>query len=789
MKIKATLLLLLSSIAMSFAQSATVSGKILDKSNNSSIPYATIVIKLGDKIITGGITDEKGEFTLDKIALGTYDLEVQFIGYKSHSSQISVHSKNLNAGTIYLSEDALSLAEVEVVGERTTIEQKIDRKVVNVGPDLINSGPTASDILNNIPSVSVDPQNNSVTLRGNPNVQIFIDGKPSQMSASQALQQIPSTSIKQVELITNPSAKYNPEGMSGIINIILKKNSNLGFNGSVNAGTNFGITPKGNTSLDLNYRVNKFNFYSTYSINNGKWNNRGFVDTEDELRPNNSNRANFVIDNFNQNHFVKAGVDFYMSEKNTLSFFTNQNFNTTRGEFFNEVIYKNGINPNVIQLNKSKNVGQNQVYNLGYRHEFDKADKKLDIEINYNRNDRPEDSVFLDGNNNLLQSNLIETIGENVIMNLDFVNPLDEKTKLELGLESRFDGTDNTFDLDNTYFSDFDYKRTIQSAYANYGKQFEKWSYQLGARLENFQVEANFRRIDSEPGQFKDAIFTVYPSAFVSYVATEKDNFNFSYSRRVDRPSLGQVNPIRDWSSPTIDQEGNPNLNPQFTNSFEVNYTRTTKIGAITSGVFFRYINDPISQVFIQSPYDENKKLMTYGNFESTTEYGIETSGNLNFKKWWSVNFGADVYFRNANGVIENAEGDLAEKSVLAVPFNARMNHNLTLSKKLKLTWFTLYRAGVDDIQFSNKEMWRTDLGVRYSILKDQGSISLRVNDIFNTMRARFYGEIPELTFGQFRWESRMVNVNFNYRFGSGKNRALQRKQRDQNETQGGGLF
>src|SRR5690606_29504775 len=137
----------------------------------------------------------------------------------------------------------------------------------------INAGPTASDLLNNIPSVSVDPQNNSVTLRGNPNVQIFIDGKPSQMSASQALQQIPSTSIKQVELITNPSAKYNPEGMSGIINIILKKNSNLGFNGSVNAGANFGVTPKGNASLDLNYRVNKFNFYSTYSINNGKWNN------------------------------------------------------------------------------------------------------------------------------------------------------------------------------------------------------------------------------------------------------------------------------------------------------------------------------------------------------------------------------------------------------------------------------------------------------------------------------------------------------------------------------------
>ena len=789
MKIKVTLVLLLCAFSSLFAQTATVNGKVLDKSNNSPIPYATLVIKMGDKIISGGITDEKGEFSIDKIALGNYDFEAQFIGYTSHSAKINITSKNLNVGTIYLSEDAMSLAEVEVVGERTTIEQKIDRKVVNVGPDLINAGPTASDILNNIPSVSVDPQNNSVTLRGNPNVQIFIDGKPSQMSASQALQQIPSTSIKQIELITNPSAKYNPEGMSGIINIILKKNSNLGFNGSINAGTNFGVTPKANASLDLNYRVNKFNFYTTYSLNHGKWNNKGFLNATDIVDIDNSNRSDFIINNFNKNHFIKAGVDFYINEKNTLSFFTNQNINDTEGEFYNRIDYFSGVNSSIVQNNLALVESKNEVYNLGYKYEFEKPQKTFDVEINYNRNDRPEDSVFLDGDNNLLQTNQIETLGKNVIVNVDFVNPINEKTKLELGLESRFDGTDNTFDRDFTYFSDFDYKRNIQSAYANLGKQMEKWSYQVGMRLESFQVEANFRRIGENAGQFKDDIFTVYPSAFLSYVPSEKNTFNLSYSRRVDRPNLGQVNPIRNWSSPTIDQEGNPNLEPQFTNSVELNYTRVTKIGAITSGVFFRYINDPINQVFIQSPYDPNKKLMTFDNFESTTEYGIEASGNLNLKKWWSVNYGADVYFRNATGVVEDINQDLVEKTVLSVPFNARMNHNFKASKKVNITWFTMYRAGIEDIQFSNKEMWRTDLAARYSIFKDQGSISIRVNDIFNTMRARFYGENPDITTGQFRWESRMVNVNFNYRFGAGKNRALQRKQRDQNETQGGGLF
>lgn len=790
MKLKIALLLLWSvQLFASNENIGAITGKVVDKTTNSPIPYASIIVKLNDQIVTGGITDDKGEFSITKIANGTYDFEIQFIGFKSYTTKITIDNKTTNLKTIYLEEEATKLAEVEVAAERTTFVQKIDRKVVNVGPDLVNAGPTASDVLNNIPSVSVDPQNNSVSLRGNDNVQIFIDGKPSQMSASQALQQIPSTSIKQIELITNPSAKFNPEGMSGIINIILKKNSNLGFNGSVNTGANFGILPKANASLDLNYRVNKFNFYTTYSLNHGRRINQGFVRTIDLTNDDRSNRSDFYIDNFNKNHFVKAGVDYYLNEKNTISFFTNQNFNSNDGNFLNTVNYFSGVNPDITQLFASQNTNRNQVYNLGYKHEFETPQKTFEVEFNYNKNDRDEDSKFFDGNNTLLQTNQVETLGNNFIVNVDYVNPLDDKTKLELGLESRFDGTDNQFDQNLTYFSDFDYKRSIQSAYANFGKQYGKWSYQVGARLESFNVEANFRRVNEQAGQFKDYIFTVYPSAFFTYVATEKDNFNLSFSRRVDRPSLGQVNPIREWSSPTIDQEGNPNLTPQFTNSVELNYTRSTKIGSITSGVFFRYVNDPITQVFIQSPYDENKKLMTFDNFSNSIQYGIETSGNLKFKKWWSTNFGVDAYFREVTGFVENIDRDLVEKTVLTVPFNARMNHDFNVTKDFRITWFSMYRSAVDDLQFNSKDMWRTDLGVRYNILKNQGSISVRYNDIFNKMRARFYGENPDQVDGQFRWESRMLNVNFNYRFGTGKNRAMQRKQRDKNETQGGGLF
>lgn len=768
-----------------------ISGKVIDKNSGDPLSYVTIVVKNSNEIITGGITDDKGDFLIKGLAFQNFEVEVQFMGYKTQkiSVELSSKSKTFNLGTVLLEEETTLLKEVEVVGEKSTIVQKIDRKVVNVGVDLINAGPTASDMLNNIPSVSIDPQNNTVTLRGNSNVRIFIDGKPTNLSPAQVLQQIPSASIKQIELITNPSAKYNPEGMSGIINIILHKNANLGFNGSVNAGANFAITPKGNASVEMNYRVNKVNFYTNYSINNGIWRNEGFVKTDSNLNENNSNLAEFFIRNFNNNNFWKGGMDYYISDQSTLSFFSVQSLFNNHNYFANEVTYLNGVNPDITQLFEAYNKGSNQIYNLGFKHKFENPMKTLDIEVNFSRNKTPEDSQFYDGDRNLLQTNQIENIGDNLIVNADFVLPVGETAKWELGLESRFDNANNNFDRNFTAFSDFEYKRNIQSAYANFGKQLGAWSYQVGLRLENYIAEALFNQVGESPGSFKDEIFTFYPSAFVTYEATEKNSFNLSYSRRVDRPSLGQVNPIRDWASPTIDQVGNPELRPQFTNSVEFNFTRKIKTGSITSGIFFRYVNDLISQVVLTSPFDENKRLLTFDNFDNNTQYGVEVSGNMNFEKWWSLNFGVDSYFRNARGVIENTERELEETTATAILFNARMNHTFMVNKDFRIIWFTMYRGGVEDIQFNNELMWRTDIGFRYNILKGKGSVGMRFNDMFNTMRSRFNSDSPDNIRGQFRWESRMLSMNFNYRFGSGDNRAMQRRQRDRNESQGGGLF
>lgn len=764
----------------------SVYGKILDKRTNEAIPYATVTIKEDGKVVSGGITKENGNFAVNNLPLKTLSVEILFMGYKkyTHTITLSANEKNINLKTIILEEEATELSEISVVKEHSTIEQKIDRKVINVGKDLISAGATAGEIMNNIPSVTVDPQTNAISLRGNENVKILIDGKPTNMTSAQVLQQIPSASIKQIELITNPSAKYNPEGMSGIINIVLNKNAKIGFNGSVNTGVTFAKTPKVNSSFDLNYKTGKVNIFGNYGFNHGKQANGGFIKNYEN---NNNNYQDFVFGNKNTSHLAKIGLDYYLNEKNTISFYTNQSRFLGDGFGSTEVTYFTGLNPNSLQLFNNENKNSSQTYNVDYKHDFKKEGHTIELEINHSIDDSPENAYFENPYSSSSYTNQVETLGKNTIVNLDYTNPLSETVKLEVGVESRIESTDNSFNVNNTYNSAFDYKRSIQSAYGTYGKQLGKWSLQAGARVEQYNVDANFKKTTALDQHFKDDILTVYPSAFVTYNPSDTNSFNFNYSRRVDRPSIGQVNPIREWSTPTITSVGNATLVPQFTNSFELNYTRKTKIGSITSGLFYRKIQDEITRVVYTDPTDPTKQILSYSNFDNNDAYGVELSGNLDLMKWWSVNFGVDAYFKKVKGTIENNLNIFEYTEVDATNFNARMNHSFKLTKDFRLQWFTMYRGQDVGLQFTRKPMWKTDLGASLNVLKGKGTLSIRSSDIFNAMKFEFEGDKPNPSVGQFTWESQSIYIGFNYKFGSSKNKALQRKQRDKNETQGSG--
>ncbi len=845
MKLKLLIICILAQFASVQAQTSaptgsllgSISGKIIDKKTNEPIPYASVTVKDEGKVVSGAITKDNGSFVVGNLPFKTLTIEVAFMGYKKYESTVNLTAddKNVSLKNISLEEDVTELGEVSVVKERSTIEQKIDRKVVNVGKDLIASGTTASDMLNNIPTLSVDPQTKELSLRGNTNVRVLVDGKPTNIDATQLLQQIPSSSIKQVELITNPSAKYNPEGMSGIINIILHKNANTGFNGSINTGVTFGITPKVNTALNLNYKVGKVNFYTNYGLNHGKNANHGHIKS---FQPDFENNQFFEFNNKNTSHLIKLGMDYYINDKNTFSIYTNQNivdgfgFGKTIVDY-NDNSFKyvdNPNNPNPIDLNDpttyiettnqdtnqgfvSDSENKTQTYDMSFKHDFDKEGENLEIQANFSNTKSPElanyNELSTPSNETKLTVNDVNRDTDYLQINVDYVNPLSETLKLELGAESRIQNIENSLfeEINNTFTkttnSGFDFSRTISSAYGTLGKQWKKWSAQFGLRFEHYSVTGDFRNvtISNDPSEVNindskkidDNIFTVYPSAFLTYKPNDKDAFNFNVSRRVDRPSVGQLSPIREWTTPTVESRGNPNLLPQFTNSFEANYTRTMKLGSLTFGAFYRLIYDEISRISYLDPNDDTntRRILSFDNFKDNNSFGLELSTNLKLAKWWSVNASTDAYFKTVRGTVQNAntqEQEFAEADVVA--FNARMNNTFTATKNLRFTLFGFYRGRDLSLQFERLPMYKMDLGASYSILKGKGTITTRFNDVFDTMHFEFDGNIPFRQKGAFYWESQSVYVGFSYNFGGGKNKALQRKQRDANETQsGGGMF
>jgi len=800
--------LLLFSI-ITFAQNnspkiGTIKGAVIDATTQESIAYATVSVHDDkDELITGGISSDNGNFELKKLPLGSFTVKFQFIGYEDVAKKIELtrSNKSQNLGNISLKEGAEQLDAVEVIAESSTIVQKIDRKVINVGKDLTSAGTTASELLNNVQSVSVDSQTGNISLRGNENVRVLVDGKPSNMSATQLLKQIPSTSIKQIELITNPSAKYNPEGMSGMINIILHKNSNQGFNGSINTGVTQGENTRFNGSLDMNYKTGKVNLFTNYGLNTGKSDNFGHVNRFD-----NNSLQDFVFDSDNKSHLLKIGTDIYLNEKNTLSFYTIQNFADNFSDGTTRIFDNNVLSAD--SFNTSDKENTSSTYNVNYKLDFNDKGHNLELEANFSRVKNPEIASngeflnLLDFVNNYETS--ISNKRNDNLFNIDYTKPIGEKGKLELGAELRtnkisnsnnsnqhrylYDNSLNIIGSEAIGNSTFDYDRNIYSGYATYGHKFGKLTMQLGARLEQYDVNGEFEggigTINYQKSSYEDDIFSIYPSAFFTYNPSEKNQFQISYSRRVDRPSLQQVNPIREWSTPRITSVGNPNLRPQFTNSYELNYTRRIKNGSLTFGTFYRKVNDNITRVLNTDPLDNDKVLLTHNNTNSNNRYGVEASANYKVAKWWRLNASTDLYIQNENGI---ANGD--ELEVTNNAFNARISNSFTASKKLRFQLFTMYRGGSRGIQFKVDPMWMVNTGASYSILKGRGTINARVNDIFKGMKFAFESENPYQSKGQFNWESRTAYLGFMYRFGGGKNKARSRKRRDNNEKQGGGGF
>lgn len=795
-----TLSLFLALSAAAMAQqpvqgNGTIKGKIIEKNTKNAVGFASVAISANGEIISGDLTDEDGSFTITNLPNQEVEVSVEYIGFKTYKNTVNLSSdKNIDLGTVLLETDEEVLDAVVINAERSTMEQLVDRKVIRVGKDLSTAGASASDIMNNIPSVNVD-QDGNISMRGNQNVRVLIDGKPTHLDPKTLLKQIPSNSIDKIELITNPSAKYNPEGMSGMINFVLKKNVQDGFNGTYNGNITFAKVPKFNQTLDLNYRRGKVNFFGNYSYADQKTFNDGVMTQLDDM-----SAQIFDIVNDNNTHTFKVGFDIYANDKNTFSFYTNQTYSDGIGTVGNSITGPN--TPLFLQTDQYNGSNKSQIYNAAYKKLFAKPGQTLDFEVNYNRtSDEQAGNFGIAGNSSTKYNDKSDNTVDAVQANLDYVHPFNEKTKLEVGAEYRTTGIDNTYRTTNTIGNqtDFEYNVDIASAYATFGSKFDKWGYQLGARLEKYNVNAHYI-IGQEPADFKDDYLTVYPSAFLSYTPTQTDFLQISASRRVDRPNVWQTRPIRDYSTPRVIQIGNPELKPQFTNSIEFNYTKVFGVkGSATLGTYYRIVNDPIERTFyLDTSSDdaiaERKMVMSYGNFDRSTAYGAELSANYKLTKWWDAQPSVEYYFRNQRGIVtvlnpDTNQGELQQREIDNGVFNARLNNNFKITNNLRASLFGFYRGNAKDINGQMNAMYKVDAGVRYSFWNNNANLSLRFNDVFNTMKASFEGDAPYRQTGEFTWESQSLFVGFQYMFGSGKNKALQRKYRDSNEAQKSGGF
>jgi outer membrane receptor protein involved in Fe transport len=792
-----------------------ISGQVVDAKTNDPIPYVNIIVSNNDEnIVSSGITSEDGKFNIDDLQKGNYKISIQFIGYKTHEQNISVEKSKtkLYLGIIKLEEEATTLDEVTIIAETTSIQQKVDRKVITIGKDLAASG-TASELMIGIPSVNVDTQTGEISLRGNSNVRVMVDGKLSNIPTAQLLKQIPSTAIKSIELITNPSAKYNPEGMSGLINIILHKNTMLGFNGNLSMGLAYERTAKFNSALNTNYRNGKFNVYANYSNNISENKNHGNIQ-----RTENNSKQLFKFNDDNKNHLLKFGIDYYINDKHTMSVFTSQNKTNAKNDGESNAIYLNDTSFNQTQFLLVDGDDSTSQYNFDYKINFDDEGHNIELEIDHNTFDSNNIADFsypIGNSTDYLDFNKTER--KRTTLNLDYANSINKNSKIELGIQANlfnsiigYASTGNTYNLSGvlvpTPDSDFDYSRDIYSVYGNYNTKFEKWSYQLGLRLENVLVSAlevqtsqPLNTITNTP--FSNEYFEFYPSAYVTYAPTEKNSFQINYSRRVDRPGIGQINPIKEWSTPLVSSYGNIKLEPQFTNSIEFNYTRNLKDGSMTFGTYFRKISNEINRALFVDRSDVNsgRLILTHDNFDDTTAYGIELSSSYKPTKWWSLNGSFDFYSQTLKGVAErlNApiETALVEdiiteiNSVDNVAWNFRIYNSFKVSKKVSLTAFGFYRGRNSNLQFNVKPMYFMNIGSRVSFDKGKGSLSLNYNDIFNTMKFRFDGSSPYVQEGEFNWESNTIYLGFTYRFGNTKYDAKSRKKREDNEKSGGGFM
>lgn len=784
-------------------------GRVLDAQTGEAILLANVLVYTTgtDELISGNTTNERGLFIVKGLPYGEYDIEVSFLGYETQRREqlrVSADARMVRTGKFGLTSASADLEQVEVTAERAAVQFGLDRRVFNVEKDVASSGGTAEDLLRNIPSVTVDLDGN-ISLRGSQNVRILINGKPSTLAGLDRqgfLQQLAAANIQSIEVLTNPGAKYDPEGMGGIINIITKQQNRQGFNvlGSINIGTN----NKYNANAGFNYRVGKFNWQANYSFNDDERWFRG-----QRYRGTETADTTWYLyqdingDRFRQSHRLRLGLEYFLSSRASLELKGNRGWEDGNDRSSRDNSFFS-INQTPLFDSFRGEIGteteEDWEVNLDYRQRFREEGRLLDISVQYseeaeNEEERFEEIFTLPGPDGERldidqQRNPQPQRDDFWLAQVNYEQPLGEAFKLEAGSRVTLRGlySDNEFydynpntdefELVTSLSNEFEYQEDVFAGYGTLSNKSERWEWQLGIRAEQTMTEA--RLLEPVLDAFPNDYFSLFPSAFLTHKIDDNTSVQANYSRRINRPRFRALNPFVDQSDPLNPRGGNPFLLPEFINSYELTYLRSSDIGSLSIGGYLRQINDMITRV-IQPDPATGVNLRTFANLNSGRNYGLEVIGTLRPSKKMRLVLSGNAFRTELEG--NNAESDL---NAAGYQFSGRLQANYTLGKDLGAQLTGFYRSPGIRPQGEMRALYSMDIGLRKPVLKGKGNITFRVTDIFNTRRWRFFNESLGISDdAEFQRESRIAYLGFNYSLRQDK--SSRRRDRGNRGMNGGG--
>ncbi|MBC9910136.1 TonB-dependent receptor [Chitinophaga varians] len=797
------------------ANAGTIYGKLLDVQTGKPVEYASVALLRPDSsVLTGMLSKPNGDFNFENLAIGKYILKVNFIGYEAFFKPVSLNAKStsVDAGNIKLHPNVKSLAAVNVVGEKPAFTMAIDKRVFNVEKNLASIGGTATDVLKQVPSVSVDIDGNVSVRNGAPT--IFVDGRPTTLT----LDQIPADAIANIEVVTNPSAKYDAEGMSGILNIVLKKNKKAGINGLLSAGvTSLGST---NTGIDFNLRQEKFNFFVNYGTRNRKSPMTSRISRKNILSDTTTYTDQLQDGDFYRNFQTgRIGFDWFIDNRNTLTIsegLTGGNFNRYNDQTQHEMDINHQLVRYGTGINNSKNGFRNYTTQLGYKHTFAREGEELTADFTYNYATGDNSSAYSLQYYNLKGDTINSPIkpqnrystgdGKTTYLTgqIDYVRPFSEKSKIEMGLRTntrKFDNYTNTFGqnypsgaftIDSALSNNYHYQEQINAGYVSYTGAQGNFGYQAGLRAEQSNYNGETRFGDKAAYKINYPI-SLFPSVFLSQKFKGDHELQVNYSRRIRRPWFRDLLPTIEYSGQNASR-GNPDLRPEFTNSFELSYLKDIahKHNILVS-LYYRNTDNAITDFYVDTTLNLNgqtqRVLLSYPiNASTRNSYGAEITVRSQLTKDWDLT--ANVNLAQTK-ISAGNQGDNLSNS--GFTWFGKLNSNTKLPWNLTLQITGEYESRQILPQGERKPVYSIDAGIKKDMLKNKAlSISLTLNDIFNSDRNLSYTNTAFSETENYRKRlTRELRLNATWRFGKMDYNLFKRKNnksgKDNNNEMGGG--